>query len=328
MNKNKLGNAKLLNNNPLGRYIKHNAGILIGLVVLVVGLTFASPYFLTMKNFSNVLRQATSNALLAYALTCVLIIGNIDLTVGSMVGIGSVLVATFIEVWKMDFFSALLLTVVFGCAIGFINGFIVSNTVMPPYIITLAMQNILRGFAYLIAGGVAIKVNNDAFYKFGNSYVLGIPIPVIVFAVIGVILAIILERTVFGRHMVAVGGNIEAARYAGINIKKVKIIGYMVSGSLAALAGVIVASRVYSGQPTAGQGFESDAIASAVLGGTSFNGGRGSIGGTIIGILIIAIVANGLNLLEVPYYWQTVVKGLVIMLAVYYDTEKQRRTVG
>ena len=247
MNKNKLGNAKLLNNNPLGRYIKHNAGILIGLVVLVVGLTFASPYFLTMKNFSNVLRQATSNALLAYALTYVLIIGNIDLTVGSMVGIGSVLVATFIEVWKMDFFSALLLTVVFGCAIGFINGFIVSNTVMPPYIITLAMQNILRGFAYLIAGGVAIKVNNDAFYKFGNSYVLGIPIPVIVFAVIGVILAIILERTVFGRHMVAVGGNIEAAKAVGKAIaekalaKGVKEVvfdrgGYLYHGRVAALA--------------------------------------------------------------------------------------------
>ena len=328
MKLNQLKNSKLLDNNPIGRYIKRNAGILAGLLVLVIGMTFASPYFLTLSNFSNVLRQATSNALLAYALTYVLIIGNIDLTVGSMVGIGSVLVATFITNFGLPFIPALLLTVIFGCAIGFINGFIVSNTVMPPYIITLAMQNILRGFAYLIAGGVAIRVNNDAFYNFGNAYILGIPIPVIVFAVIGVILSIVLERTVFGRHMIAVGGNIEAARYAGINIKKIKTIGYMISGSLAALAGVIVASRVYSGQPTAGQGFESDAIAAAVLGGTSFNGGRGSIGGTIIGILIIAIVANGLNLLEVPYYWQTVVKGLVIMLAVYYDTEKQRRTVG
>ena len=328
MKLNKLEKNKLLNNNPIGEYIKNNTGILIGLLVLTVGLSFASPYFLTVKNFSNVLRQATSNALLAYALTYVLIIGNIDLTVGSMVGIGSVLVATFIAVFGMPFLPSMLLTVLLGCGIGFINGFIVSNTVMPPYIITLAMQNILRGFAYLIAGGVAIKVNNDAFYNFGNGYILGIPIPVIVFAVIGVLLSIVLEQTVFGRHMIAVGGNIEAARYAGINIKKIKTIGYMISGSLAALAGVIVASRVYSGQPTAGSGFESDAIAAAVLGGTSFNGGRGSMGGTIIGILIIAILANGLNLLEVPYYWQTVVKGLVIMLAVYYDTEKQRKTVG
>ncbi len=328
MKLNKLEDSKLLNNNPIGRYIKRNMGILIGLAVLIIIMTFASPYFMSTKNFSNVLRQATSNALLAYALTYVLIIGNIDLTVGSMVGIGSVLVATFIAVFGLPFFPALLLTIFFGCVIGFINGFIVSNTVMPPYIITLAMQNILRGFAYLISGGVAIKVSNQAFYDFGNEYILGIPIPVVVFAIIGIILSIVLERTVFGRHMIAVGGNIEAARYAGINIKKIKTIGYIISGALAALAGVIVASRVYSGQPTAGDGFESDAIAAAVLGGTSFNGGRGSIGGTIIGILIIAIVANGLNLLEVPYYWQTVVKGLVIMLAVYYDTEKQRRTAG
>ena len=141
----------------------------------------------------------------------------------------------------------------------------------------------------------------------------------------GIILSIILERSVYGRRMFAVGGNKEAAEYSGINIKSIQVRTYMISGFLAALAGIIVASRVYSGQPTSGTNFEPDAIAAAVLGGTSFTGGRGSIGGTVIGILIIGVVANGLNLLEIPYYWQMVIKGLIILLAVFFDTRKHAK---
>lgn len=311
--------------NPVAKYIRNNMGIMIGLLTLVVLLSVASPYFLTKVNFTNVLRQVTSNALLAFAITFCLIIGCMDLTIGSQVGLSGVMVAYCMVNLHLGFVPAMCVALIIGVGCGFINGFIVSRTKIPPYIVTLAMQNVLRGAAYLIAGGMAIKVTNDHFYNFGNGYILGIPIPVIIFAIMGIILSIILERSVYGRRMFAVGGNKEAAEYAGINIKSVQVRTYMISGFLAALAGIIVASRVYSGQPTSGTGFEADAIAAAVLGGTSFTGGRGSIGGTVIGILIIGVVANGLNLLEIPYYWQMVIKGLIILLAVFFDTKKQEK---
>lgn len=311
--------------NPIAKYLKNNMGIIIGLLTLVIILTIASPYFLTKVNFTNVLRQVTSNALLAFAITFCLIIGCMDLTVGSQVGLSGVLVAYCMTNIGLSFIPAMCIAVMVGAGCGFINGFIVSRTKIPPYIVTLSMQYVLRGAAYLLAGGMAIKVTNDYFYNFGNGYVLGIPIPVIIFAIMGIILSIILERTTYGRRMFAVGGNKEAAEYAGINIKSIQVRTYMISGFLAALAGIIVASRVYSGQPTSGTGFEADAIAAAVLGGTSFTGGRGSIGGTVIGILIIGVVANGLNLLEIPYYWQMVIKGLIILFAVFFDTRKHAK---
>lgn len=311
--------------NPVAKYLRNNMGIIIGLFTLVIILSIASPYFLTKVNFTNVLRQVTSNALLAFAITFCLIIGCMDLTIGSQVGLSGVMVAYCMVNLNFGFIPSMCIALSAGAGCGFINGFIVSRTQIPPYIVTLAMQNVLRGAAYLIAGGMAIKVTNESFYNFGNGYILGIPIPVIIFAVMGTILSIILGRTAYGRRMFAVGGNKEAAEYAGINIKFVQVRTYMISGFLAALAGIIVASRVYSGQPTSGTGFEADAIAAAVLGGTSFNGGRGSIGGTVIGILIIGVVANGLNLLEIPYYWQMVIKGLIILLAVFFDTRKHAK---
>lgn len=311
--------------NPVAKYLRNNMGIIIGLFTLVIILSIASPYFLTKVNFTNVLRQVTSNALLAFAITFCLIIGCMDLTIGFQVGLSGVMVAYCMVNLNLGFIPSMCIALAVGAGCGFINGFIVSRTQIPPYIVTLAMQNVLRGAAYLIAGGMAIKVTNEFFYNFGNGYILGIPIPVIIFAVMGIILSIVLGRTAYGRRMFAVGGNKEAAEYAGINIKSVQVRTYMISGFLAALAGIIVASRVYSGQPTSGTGFEADAIAAAVLGGTSFNGGRGSIGGTVIGILIIGVVANGLNLLEIPYYWQMVIKGLIILLAVFFDTRKHAK---
>lgn len=311
--------------NPAAKYLKKNMGIIIGLLTLVIMLSVASPYFLTKINFTNVLRQVTSNALLAFAITFCLIIGCMDLTIGSQVGLSGVMVAYCMVNLNLGFIPAMCVALLVGAGCGFINGFIVSRTKIPPYIVTLAMQNVLRGAAYLIAGGMAIKVTNDHFYNFGNGYIFGVPIPVIIFAIMGIILSIVLEHSVYGRRMFAVGGNKEAAEYAGINIKSIQVRTYMISGLLAALAGIIVASRVYSGQPTSGTNFEADAIAAAVLGGTSFTGGRGSIGGTVIGILIIGVVANGLNLLEIPYYWQMVIKGLIILLAVFFDTRKQAK---
>lgn len=314
---------------PIGnffvKYFREKLGILIGLFVMVVVVGIASEYFFKQSNLMNLLRQVNTNALLAFAITLCLIIGGIDLSVGSVVALGGVVAARLIASFGFAFYPALICAILVGTFCGFLNGFIISRTKMPPFIVTLAMLNIIRGAAYLVAEGVAIKVSNDQFYNFGNGYIAQIPIPVIIFALVGLLLTYLLNRTVFGRHMYGTGGNREAAVYTGINIKKVEVLTYMISGSLASLAGVILASRVYSGQPTAGNGFEADAIAAAVLGGTSFSGGRGTVGGTIIGALIIGVLANGLNLLEITYYWQTIIKGIIIMLAVYFDilrTEK------
>ncbi len=317
------------NNNSLGRYLKQNYGILLALLALILLMSFASDVFLTKKNLINIFRQMSSYALLAFAISYCLIIGCIDLSVGANMAMAGIICAQMMTKFGFDFITAALVAVLAGMLCGFLNGFIVANTGMPPYIVTLAMQNACRGAAYLLAGGTgsAVKVNSDAFYQLGNGFLFGIiPIPVIIYLVLGLVLGIVLHYTVHGRHMYAIGGNKEAAMYVGVNIKKIQITTYVISGALAAMAGIITASRVYSGQPSAGDGYESNAIAAAVLGGTSFNGGRGTIEGTIIGVLVIQVITNGLNLLEVSTYWQWVAKGIVIMLAVYIDTMKQRRS--
>lgn len=320
---------KFLNKNSIGKYIKNNYGVLLALLGLILLMTFSSEYFLTKNNIINVFRQMSPNALLAFAITFCLIIGCIDLSIGANMAMAGIICTQIMTMFEGNFILAFLIAVLVSVFFGFISGFIVANTGMPPYIVTLAMQLVCRGTAYLLAGGTgsAVKVDSKIFYEFGNGFVFKvIPIPVIVYLLIAVILGIVLHFTVHGRHMYAVGGNREAALYVGVNIKKIQIITFMLSGALAAIAGIITASRVYSGQPSAGDGYESNAIASAVLGGTSFHGGRGAIEGTIVGVLIIQVISNGLNLLEVSMYWQMVVKGIVIVLAVYADTLKQKKS--
>lgn len=318
-----------LNNNCIGRYLKKNYGILLALLALILLMSFASDVFLTKRNLVNIFRQMSSYALLAFAISYCLIIGCIDLSIGANMAMSGIICAQMMTMFGCNFIVASLVAILVGMFCGFLNGFIVANTGMPPYIVTLAMQNVCRGAAYLLAGGTgsAVKVNSDAFYQLGNGFIFGIiPIPVIIYLILGILLGVVLHYTVHGRHMYAVGGNKEAAMYVGVNIKKIQITTFIISGALAAIAGIISASRVYSGQPSAGDGYESNAIAAAVLGGTSFNGGRGTIEGTIIGVLVIQVITNGLNLLEVSTYWQWVTKGIVIMLAVYVDTMKQKRS--
>ena len=222
--------------------------------------------------------------------------------------------------------AALLVGVLIGLVIGSVNGGIIAFTTIPPFIVTLATMNVARGLAKVYTGGSPVRVVTKEWQFLGAGYIGPVPVPVIIMIVVVIITAFIMNRTKMGRHIYAVGGNAQAAVFSGIKVSKVKFFVHAFSGVMAGLAGIILASRMYSGQPTAGEGAEMDAIAAVVVGGTSMAGGSGKIGGTVIGALIIGILNNGLNLLNVSSFWQDVVKGIVILLAVlidYFRTKKK-----
>ncbi len=310
--------------NPVIDYVRRNIGILIGLLALVVFLSVFTDSFLSAKNMLQVLRQICINALLAFGMTFVLIIGGIDLTVGSVVAASGVTIVIMLNN-GVPLFIAFVLALLLGAFIGLVNGCITALLGMPAFIVTLSMQGAIRGVAYVITDGRSVSCDNEVFNAIGNGYWLGIPIPIYIVLLVMVIISIVLYYTRFGRRMYAIGGNVTAAEFSGIHVKQIMIQVYMISGVLSALAGIILASRMYSGQPAAGQAYESDAIAAAVLGGTSFTGGIGTVGGTLIGALIIGFLSNGLNLLHVSSYVQMIIKGLVIIAAVAIDILKKRK---
>lgn len=314
----------VLVDNPLGSFIKRNIGILIGLVVLFLFLSVATDSFLSTKNMLQVLRQICINGLLAFGMTFVLIIGGIDLTVGSVVAISGVSVVIMLNS-GVPLPVALVVALLLGAIVGLLNGGIIALTGMPPFIVTLSLQGTIRGIAYVITDGRSVSCDNAVFNAIGNGYLFGIPIPIYIVAFVMIVISILLYYTRFGRRMYAVGGNITAAGFSGIHVKKIMVQVYVLSGVLSALAGIILASRMYSGQPASGQAYESDAIAAAVLGGTSFNGGIGTVGGTLIGALVIGFLTNGLNLLHISSYVQMIIKGLVIIGAVGIDILKNRK---
>jgi len=311
---------------PIQAFIKTNSGVILALIILCAVLSIATNTFLNVDNLLTVARQVSINTLLAIGMTFVLIIGGIDLSVGSVVACCGVISVMLIEIAGLSVFAAVPIGVFFGAVFGFINGFIVSRTSIPPFIVTLATQTAIRGVCYIVSDGVSIQCQDKIFNTMGNGNIGPIPIPLIIVAVAALVTSLVLNRTVFGRRMYATGGNIEAAQYSGINVKSINLMVYIITGILAGVAGIILASRLFSGQPTAGTAYEADAIAAAVLGGTSFTGGIGTIGGTIFGALVIGVLNNGMNLLKVTFYWQFVVKGIVIILAVYIDTIKKIRS--
>lgn len=305
-------------------YFKENLAILVAFIILCVGLSIATPAFFTKDNILNVLRQVATNSNLAIGLTMAIIIGGIDLSVGAVLAFSGLLCASFISD-GMNLGLAVLLAFTLGALFGLLNGLIIAYTNMPPFVVTLATQNIARGIVNVYANGQPISARDPVFNFLGVGYFLGIPLPVIYSFVLLAVMILILGRSKFGRQLYAVGGNEEAARFSGINIKKVKIIVYTLCGALASFSGIILAARMYSGQPTAGDGFELDAIAASVLGGVSFSGGVGKLGGTIIGVLVLGVLTNGLNLLNINSFWQYIIKGIIILLAVYLDILKKRR---
>ncbi len=313
----KMGNAVL-------QYLKENKGILIGLVVLCIFISIMNPDFLTTNNLMNVLRQTSTNMYLAIAMTMVIILGGIDLSVGSIIAVTGVATTMLIAVAGFPIWLAVVIGILVGMLFGAFNGYVSATTIIPPFIITLATMNIARGAAYVISDGKPVRVMDDSFNVIGSGYIGPVPMQVIYLIVFLIIAYLIMNKTRLGRHMYAVGGNSEAAKFSGINIKKVKLFAYTFSGFMAGVAGVVLSARMFSGQPTAGDMAELDAIAAVVLGGTSMTGGRGKIGGTVIGALIIGVLSNGLNLLGVSSFWQYVVKGVVILVAVYADVFRKK----
>lgn len=300
-------------------------GSLLALVVLVIFVTVMNPNFLSMGNILNLLRQVSTNALIAFGMTFVILTGGIDLSVGSTLALSAALSATFLG-FGLPGWLAIILALVIGCLLGWLNGGLITFGRMAPFIATLATMSIFRGATLVITDGKPLTDLGDSmlFKLLGRGYIFGIPIPVIIMLVIFLILYFVLHQTAFGKQVFAIGGNEAAAYISGINVWRVKRIVYAISGVLAAVAGLLITSRLNSAQPTAGVSYEMDAIASVVLGGTSMSGGAGHIGGTLIGALIIGVLNNGLNLLGVSSFYQQIIKGIVIIIAVLLDRNRKQ----
>jgi ribose transport system permease protein len=327
VSRNKKSSAVLLRNSMM-QWLKDNMGIIIALFALCLVLSInpiTRNSFLTMKNVFNVLRQISSNLFLACGMTMVIILGGIDLSVGSIIALSGCIAAGGVVRYDMPLFAALLLGIVVGFFVGVCNGLVISKTTIPAFIVTLATMNIAKGLAYVYTGGSPVRVVTKEWQFLGAGYIGSVPTPVVILIIVLIVTGLIMNKTKMGRYIYAVGGNAQAAKFSGIKVSKVKFFVHAYSGLMAGLAGIVLASRMYSGQPTAGDGAEMDAIAAVVVGGTSMSGGSGKIGGTIIGGLIIGVLNNGLNLLNVNSFWQYVVKGAVILLAVFIDYLKNRK---
>ncbi|XJZ27053.1 ABC transporter permease [Bacillota bacterium Lsc_1132] len=305
------------------KQIFQKLGPLIGLILIIVILSIVSSNFLTLDNVFNVLRQVSINALIAFGMTFIILTGGIDLSVGSILALSSAITAGMLA-RGMDPILAMLIGLASGGVMGAINGLFITKGRVAPFIATLATMTIYRGLTLVYTDGRPITglSNHTLFEMIGRGYVGWVPVPVIWMLVCYVILYLILKKTTFGRRIYAIGGNEEAAILSGIRANRVKLWIYSITGMLSALAGIILASRLNSAQPTAGTSYELDAIASVVLGGTSLSGGRGWIFGTLVGALIIGVLNNGLNLMNVSSFYQQVVKGGVILLAVLLDRKK------
>lgn len=299
------------------------AGMLPVLIVICIFFAVLTPNFLTQNNMVNVVRQASINIVLAAGMTFVILTGGIDLAVGSVLGFTAV-IAVVVSLMPALGWAAVPIALLAGCLIGVLTGMTVAYIGLPPFIVTLGTYTAIRGAAYLAAGGTTVINSKIGFAWLGNGYLGPVPWLVIIALLTIAISAFILHGTVLGVHVYAVGGNPQAARLTGIPVPLVLIFAYGVSGLLSGLGGVMSASRLYSAQGQLGIGYELDAIAAVILGGTSFSGGIGTVFGTLIGALIIAVLNNGLTLMNVSFYWQLVIKGAVIVLAVTLDKLRTR----
>ncbi|HUC92408.1 MAG TPA: ABC transporter permease [Paenibacillus sp.] len=313
-------------NNPILSIIRGNIGIIIVLLLLFITLSFTSDVFLTNDNLITVLRQISINVFLALGMTLVIILAGIDLSVGAVVALSGTLTVGLIVSGGLPVPLAILIGLLLGTALGFLNGCIVTQFKLPAFIVTLATMNVAQGVAYLYSGGQSERIRNEAYTSIGTGQLFGfLPLPVLYMFVLIFIFSVLLNKTKFGTYVYAIGGNREAARLSGVPIKKVEIAVYTLTGLLAAFAGIVLSARMYSGQPSVGQGYEMDAIAACVLGGVSMAGGRGRISGTIFGAMVIGVISNGLNLMGVSSFWQLVVKGIIILIAILVDAQKGKR---
>jgi ribose transport system permease protein len=311
-----------MNVHTLGRIANDFRAVII-LIAFALVLGIINPTFLKLGNITNILDQSSVNALLAAGLTIVILTGGIDISVGSILGftgaVAAIMLSAHVSVW-----AVVPITLAIGVLAGALNGLFVSRWSLQPMIVTLASLSIFRGATYLMTNGSPITVNSDSFNFIGGGVILGIiPLPVIIMVVIFAGGYYLLTRTPFGRHIYAVGGNEEAAYLSGVSVRKTKLLAYVLSGAGAAIAGIVVTARLTSAQPLAGQSYELDAIAAVVIGGTSLKGGVGRILLTVVGALIIGMLNNALNLMNVPSYYQIIVKGVVILIAVLVDSRQK-----
>ncbi|KJH71032.1 ABC transporter permease subunit [Aliterella atlantica] len=299
------------------------AGILPILILICVLFSFLSPNFLTPNNLVNIFRQASINIVLATGMTFVILTGGIDLSVGSILAVSAV-VSVLVSLIPGLGWAAVLAGLLVGLALGLLNGALITFLDVPPFIVTLGSLTALRGAAFLIANGTTVFNRDLNFAWVGNTYLGPLPWLAVIALLTVAISWFVLRQTVLGVQIYAVGGNERAARLTGIKVNRVLLFVYGVSGALAGLGGIMSSSRLFSATGTLGQGYELDAIAAVILGGTSFTGGVGTIVGTLLGALIIAVLNNGLTLLNLSYFWQLVVKGLVIIVAVIIDRLRRR----
>ena len=295
------------------------------LVVVFIFLCFVSPVFFTTNNLINVVEQTTATALIAIGMTFVIITAGIDLSVGSTAAISGVVGVSLIVNQGVPWPLAILIGTLLGAVIGLGNGLLITVANLNPFIATLGMMSVIRGFDYITTNGQVVFGVPDAFGVLGSGKVLCIPVPLILLVIIAIIAHFLLSRTRLGRYTYALGSNREAARLSGIAVRKYLIAVYVILGLLAGFGGMVASSRVYSGQPNFGLGLELDVIAAAVIGGASLFGGQGTILGTLIGAFLIALIHNGSVLLDINSFYQQVIIGAVIWLAVFWDQFRRRR---
>ncbi|POP30318.1 ABC transporter permease [Lactonifactor longoviformis] len=314
----------------VGKYVNRstvkNLSTLFALIAIWIALSIVSPYFLTISNFSNMFLQSANIMILAIGMTLILISGQIDLSLGSIEAFAGAVIAVLSVKYQLPIFAALLIALLVGTVCGFVNGFLVSRFNFPAFVATLSMQGIARGLALIITGGTSVYGFPELFKFLGQGKIGAVPFPVIIFLILLAVFGVVVKSTKFGVNLFAVGGNEEAAGLSGIDVKKTKMLVFIISGTLAALAGVIVTSRLNSGQATIGEADVMDTIASVVIGGTSLSGGIGSLRGTVVGVMITISIRNGLNIIGVSAYWQQVCIGLIIIAAILIDqfSKKER----
>ena len=303
---------------------KSHMGILAGLLILCAVLSVMTTSFATVTNFFNVVRQVTINLFLACGMTYVILLSGIDLSVGSVIAVSGCISAGLITWNGMPVYVGILGGVLVGMLLGAVNAWIISSTNIPAFIVTLAMMNIGLGIARIYTKAQTISVLNDQYMFWGMGSIFGIPIQLFCIIAVVAVSSFILNRTQMGRHIYAVGGNKQAAQYSGIRVKKVTFFVFIYCSLLASLAGILTVGRTFTATMTLGESAEMDAISAVVLGGTSMNGGRGTISGTVIGAIVIGVLKNGMNLLGIDSSWQFIVQGIVILIAVYLDYLKQK----
>lgn len=302
--------------------------LLFVLLLLVVLFSVLSPYFLQESNLMNIMRQVSTNAICAVAMTMIIILGDIDLSVGSMLAFLSVIGAKVYNALSGGLpaaMAALVVVMLVGAAIGGFSGIVTAKGKVPAFVTTLALMEALRGLGYIITGGSPIPISDKEFKVFGSGWLGIIPVPVVLMILVLIAGVFVMKATHFGRHLYAIGGNAQASHWSGLNVVRTRIVVFIIAGVLYGLAAMILAGRLGGGYPATGTGAEMDAITATILGGTSMSGGKGSVLGTLIGVLIIGVINVGLTLLDVSTFWQQVLMGAIILVAVLLDTKSKSK---